>query len=97
MNNLFWLTFTGITCGLALSAGIVLIVLRNYSLYFLPRNIPKILKTVNLLKKITWQGYFETNMRAQTGKTLDRPYGAKGAVFSWSKILFNPVYLSRSP
>jgi glutamate synthase domain-containing protein 2 len=97
MNNLFWLTFTGVICGLVLSAGTVLIVLKNCSLYFLPQKIPNILEMVNLLKKLTWQGFFETNMRAQTGKPLDRPYGIKGAVFNWSKILFNPVYFSRLP
>ena len=36
-------------------------------------------------------------MRAETGKRLHRPYGRKGAIFSWDKILFNPSYLSRTP
>ena len=61
------------------------------------RKIRQISETSNLLQKLTWQNYFETNMRAATGKPLDRPYGSKRAIFSWEKLQFNPVYQTRSP
>ncbi len=55
------------------------------------------LETVSLLRKLTWRNFFEANMRAQNGKPLDRPYGSIGAVFSWDRLQFKPVYLSRPP
>ena len=97
MNHLFWLILIGAISGLFLVIGIFSITLFRFLPYFLLRNISKISKTANLLKKTTWRGCFETNMRAATGKPLDRPYGAKGAVFSWSKIQFNPRHLTGIP
>lgn len=52
---------------------------------------------MNLLQKISWRNYFETNLRAETGKPLRRPYGAKRGILSFEKLQFNPVYLFRTP
>lgn len=52
---------------------------------------------VNLFSKMTWKIYFEANLRAETGKGLNRPYGSQSAVFNWEQIQFNPVYLAARP
>ena len=64
---------------------------------FLPLNEKQLLEITNLLKKISYRNYFETNMRAATGKTLDRPYGVQRAIFNWDKLQFNPRYLTQNP
>ncbi len=51
----------------------------------------------NLLLKISWQDFFEANLRAATGKPLDRPYGANKGIFRWNKLQFNPSYLKKNP
>jgi glutamate synthase domain-containing protein 2 len=45
------------------------------------------------LDKLTWKGFFESNLRAETGKPLDRPYGSQRAMY-WDMVLFNPAYLA---
>ncbi len=57
----------------------------------------KMLEWLTMVRKLTWQGFFESNMRATNGKPLDRPYGSNSAIFSWDKVIFNPVYLSKMP
>lgn len=52
---------------------------------------------LNLLRKVTLRDYFESTLRAETGKPLDRPYGSRRAFFSWERIIFNPVYMTRNP
>jgi glutamate synthase domain-containing protein 2 len=51
----------------------------------------------HIIKKLTWRDYLEANLRAETGKPLERPYGSKRAIFSGEMLLFTPVYQSKSP
>lgn len=52
---------------------------------------------LNLLRKISWRDYFESNLRAATGKVLDRPFGTDRHFFSWDRLMLNPEYLTRPP
>jgi glutamate synthase domain-containing protein 2 len=52
---------------------------------------------VHLLTKIDWRNYFETNLRAETGKALERPFGTPVHYCFWDRLLFNPSYLSKKP
>ncbi len=65
--------------------------------FFFPFTVRSLLEEMSILKKISWRTYFETNLRAETGKPLDRPYGTIRAVFNWNKLIFNPVYLTKNP
>jgi glutamate synthase domain-containing protein 2 len=52
---------------------------------------------LNILRKISWRDFFESHLRADTGKVLDRPFGSTYHYFFWDRLLFNPVYLTRPP
>ena len=95
MGN-FLLVLMGFGCGLALSAGF----LGGMALLFWPKLLPQkklLIEWLTLLRKISWREYFEANLRAQTGKPLDRPYGTKRGILSLEKLQFNPVYLTKKP
>lgn len=55
------------------------------------------LEVIILLKKITWQKYFEAMLRGSTGKPLERPFGTPLHFFWLDRFQFKPVYLSRLP
>lgn len=97
MNHLFWVVLSGAVTGLASGTGLLIMVTLQNLARRLSLSNQRIVEIFNLFSKITWKNYFESNMRAQTGKALDRPYGTQGAVFSWDNIQFNPVYLSAPP
>lgn len=61
------------------------------------RRKPFLMEAVNIMQRLTWQVFFETGLRAETGKSLERPFGTARHPFDWSKIQLNPVYLSRKP
>jgi glutamate synthase domain-containing protein 2 len=58
---------------------------------------PSLIERITLLKKLTWRDYFESNLRADTGKPLKRPFGTNIHFFRWDQFQFNPVYFSRKP
>lgn len=92
----FLLVLIGAVVGPVLGAGFLAIM----TLAFRPKFFPKreaLIEWLTLLGKISWRNYFEANLRAQTGKPLDRPYGAKRGILSFEKLLFNPVYLAKTP
>jgi glutamate synthase domain-containing protein 2 len=55
------------------------------------------MEKITLLHKLTWRDYLESNLRAETGKPVMRPFGTNIHFYSWDKLQFNPVYLSRKP
>ena len=87
----------GIITGLFLGAGVFVFFILKYQLPTLPAKQKGLLEMLSLIKKLTWGNFLETQLRAQTGKPLDRPYGRIRAVFDWDNIQFNPVYLTRTP
>jgi methylamine---glutamate N-methyltransferase subunit C len=95
----FWMMFAAISLGLT---GVILVAFLLYhfkmrkrvSAYF---HSKAILEWYHLIKKISWRDYFETNLRAETGNTLERPFGTPLHYVAWDRVLFNPVYLSRIP
>lgn len=92
----FLLILMGAVCGLALSVGF----LAEMALIFWPKLLPQrelLIEWLTLLRKISWHEYFEANLRGQTGKPLDRPYGTKRGILSLEKLQFNPVYLAKKP
>ncbi len=54
------------------------------------------IEILNLLSKITWRVYFESQLRAETGKALERPFGTPLHFYSWNQILLQPLALSRT-
>ncbi len=92
----FFLVLIGAISGLVLSAGFLTVVALNFWPKLLPQR-EALLEWLTLIRKISWRNYFEANLRAQTGKPLDRPYGAKRGVLSFEKLQFNPVYLTKTP
>ncbi len=55
------------------------------------------LENFNLLQKLTCRDGFESLLRADTGKSIDRPFGTNQHFFYWDKLQFNPVFLTRQP
>ncbi|HYH01625.1 MAG TPA: FMN-binding glutamate synthase family protein [Bacillota bacterium] len=84
----------GLGLGLALGVIIFMKKIKN-SVKML--NKADLLGSVNLIRKLGWKHYFESNLRAQKGIPLNRPYGSMPGRLSWDKIIFNPVYLSQQP
>lgn len=93
----WWIIFGGITgCFLGVVT-CLLIVFQSIIKHFERFWVFYIDKWITILRKTTWKNFFESNMRAQTGMALDRPYGLKGPVFKWDNLIFNPVYLTKQP
>ena len=95
MGN-FLLNLSGAVIGIALGVWFLAIM----TLVFLPQLLPKrenLIEWLTIIRKITWRGYCEANLRAETGKALNRPYGAKRGILSFDKFLFHPVYLTKTP
>ena len=99
MTHDFWIVVAGIIFGAVVAAfGLLL-----FFTYKFRQSVAAILKKpaaleiINLLKKVTWRDYFESNIRAQTGKPLKRPFGTNTHFFQWDRFQLNPVYLSRKP
>ncbi len=55
------------------------------------------IEVTTLLKKISWQNYYESMLRGSTGKPLERPFGTPIHFFWLDRIQFKPVYLSHLP
>jgi glutamate synthase domain-containing protein 2 len=94
---LIWL-LVGLWAGLVAGFGVV-IGLLGVKIKQLTRhgNRRRLNESLNLVKKLSWQTFFETNIRAATGRPVDRPYGSQGAFFNWDQIIFNPVYYTAKP
>ena len=52
---------------------------------------------INLIQRLGWRNLIESNLRAATGKALERPFGSPNHFFFLERLQFNPVYLSRRP
>jgi glutamate synthase domain-containing protein 2 len=59
-----------------------------------PENIGEM---YNVFSKVGVQNTFECDLRATDGEPLKRPFGTSKHFYSWDKLIFNPVYLSRKP
>jgi glutamate synthase domain-containing protein 2 len=84
----------GLAAGLSLGIKLLLGKLQNSIRKSDPHAVDE---SLNLIGKLSWQNYFESNLRAATGQPVDRPYGSRGAFFSWDQIIFSPVYYSPKP
>lgn len=86
--------FIGLGLGFTLGVSILLKKIKN--------SVKTVNKTdwltcLNLIRKLSWKHYFESNLRAEKGIPVNRPYGSMSGLLPWDKIIFNPVYLSRTP
>lgn len=61
------------------------------------KNLKRISNWLLMFTKLDWRNYIETMLRAEEGKSIARPFGTPIRHFSWNKIQFNPVYLSKTP
>lgn len=94
----FWILFNGTIVGLiSAEIGIVFITLLRVYQAISSFKSKSLLELINLIKKISWRLYFEMNLRAVTGKALERPFGSPVHHLSWQGILFNPKFLSEKP
>ncbi len=57
----------------------------------------KILESIQILTKLGWRDWFESQRRVETGQSLERPFGSKGQIFDLTKLQFNPAFLSGTP
>jgi glutamate synthase domain-containing protein 2 len=51
----------------------------------------------NIMKKVGPNTVFETGMRAETGKPIERPLGSPNVLSKWNKTLLNPVHMFKLP
>ena len=99
MSPGFWLIVAGTILGILLAVLVVMLI----SLVKFRQNVSqwldkvKSIELITLLNKLTWRDYFESNLRAATGKTVSRPFGTNLHFFQWNQFQFNPVYLTREP
>jgi glutamate synthase domain-containing protein 2 len=59
-----------------------------------PENIAEM---YNVLKKVGIQNVLESELRANCGNALPRPFGSPIHFSRWEQLLFSPVYLHRQP
>lgn len=52
---------------------------------------------LNILKKISVGSFFESMQRAESGKSLYRPFGRPEQAFDFSHIQFSPKYIKQRP
>ncbi len=99
MNVIFWIALGGILLGSGLAALILLVLFivkfRQSASDWLRKSAP--VETLTLFNKLTWRDYFESNLRADTGKATQRPFGTNIHFFKLDQIQFTPGYLSRQP
>lgn len=100
MNKLeFWKLFTGASIAFVIMATLIIFIscrlARKVSVWLWKSGT--LMDFVHLLTKIGWRNYFETNLRAETGKALERPFGTPVHYCFWDRLLFNPSYLSKKP
>ncbi|HBF35811.1 MAG TPA: FMN-binding glutamate synthase family protein [Firmicutes bacterium] len=55
------------------------------------------IEIMTLFYKLTWRNYFESNIRADTGKASKRPFGTNIHFLKWEQIQLNPIFLTRKP
>lgn len=90
---------SGTILGLSFAMGLIAIV-HNVKLGIIIKQWFKqgsFVEAITLLKKISWQNYFESILRGSTGKPLERPFGTPVHFFWLDRIQFKPGYLSRLP
>ena len=58
---------------------------------------PSLLEFCQTLQKLTWQNWFESQLRAGSGQPLERPFGSNRHFYGWEKLEFNPIYLTGRP
>lgn len=99
MNIVFWIVLGGILLGAGLAALILsamfIAKFRQSASDWLRKSAP--VETLTLFNKVTWRDYFESNLRADTGKATQRPFGTNIHFFKWEQIQLTPGYLSRQP
>lgn len=99
MKAVFWISLGGILLGAVLAAPVLLAVFivkfRQSASDWLRKSAP--VETLTLFNKLTWRDYFESNLRADTGKATQRPFGTNIHFFKWDQIQLTPGYLSRQP
>ena len=99
MNVIFWIALGGILFGAGLAALILLVLFivkfRQSASDWLRKSAP--VETLTLFNKLTWRDYFESNLRADTGKATQRPFGTNIHFFKWDQIQLTPGYLFRQP
>ena len=93
------LIFGGTILGLSLAAGLLVIYFGKKAQQTVGQWFKQgsFFEVVTLIKKITWQKYFEAMLRGSTGKPLERPFGTPIHFFWLDRIQFKPVYLWRLP
>lgn len=89
----------GAVLGLSLAAGLLIISFKRKFQKRIGRWFTQgsFIEAATLLKKITFQSYFEAMLRGSTGKPLERPFGTPLHFFWLDRFQFKPVYLSRLP
>jgi glutamate synthase domain-containing protein 2 len=57
----------------------------------------KVLESIQILTKLGWRDWFESQRRVETGVSLERPFGSRGQIFDLTNLQFNPTFLSATP
>ncbi|HBE77587.1 MAG TPA: hypothetical protein DDW65_07350, partial [Firmicutes bacterium] len=99
MTGYFWIGLGGILLGAGMAALSLLIILKakfRQSVSALIKK-PAFIEMLTLLNKLTWRDYFESNLRADTGKASQRPFGTNIHFLKWDQLQLNPVFLSGKP
>jgi glutamate synthase domain-containing protein 2 len=95
----FWIGLGGILLGSGIAAlGLMIVFMTKFrqSVSALIRK-PAFIETITLLNKLTWRDYFESNLRADTGKASQRPFGTNIHFLRWDRLQLNPIFLSGKP
>jgi glutamate synthase domain-containing protein 2 len=99
MNVIFWIVLGGILLGAGLATLLLMMILlakfRQSASHWLQKTAP--IEIFTLFNKLTWRDYFESNLRADTGKATKRPFGTNIHFFQWDQIQLTPGYLCRKP
>jgi glutamate synthase domain-containing protein 2 len=95
MSDSLWINALAVSAGLALWAGLCAALAPKFLSSRLLQKSDRLANAYHLLQKLSWRNFFESNLRAQTGKPLDRPYGVKRGIIPFEPLQFNPVCLTR--
>ncbi len=103
---MFWHILAGSLAALAIFALVGLVFMRpllNLLLDWLSRRLftepyhANLLEMVNVTAKVGPMDLAELELRAETGKPLARPFGARRVPSPWKDLFFNPVFISANP